>query len=210
MKMAWRYIFEGTRRQSVAASAFAGATAMSICLTLAFFAFAVGAPSGALAQSAKERGAQTLAGKPASASRTATKKQRKSVGKADTKSRPATAKPAQKGFIETIMDGPRLTTTPPEAADWVRASRSTQNAQPRAARAPAQERAVLTGDQIRANEAQLDSARTRHDRIAGRKSPAGKPGSAAGKPESPEAEKYKPGCALNCSTPISVSRSQRR
>ncbi len=206
MKMARREFLEGGRGHGSVASAIVCASALSIYVTVAIFGFALAAPTAALAQAAKERGARAVATQSAPASRAVKKKQ----GKAGATARPASAKPAPKGFIETIMEGPRLTTTPPEAADWVRASRATQNVQPRAARAPAQERAVLTGDQIRANEAQLDSLRTRHDRIVGRKSPAGKPGSAAGKPEAPEAEKYKPGCALNCSTPISVSRSQRR
>ncbi|MDP2358002.1 MAG: hypothetical protein Q8M31_18325 [Beijerinckiaceae bacterium] len=183
---------------------------MSIYVTVAIFGFALAAPTTALAQAAKERGARAVATQSAPANRAAQKKQRKSAAKAEAKERPVAAKPAPKGFLETIMEGPRLTTTPPEAADWVRASRATQKPQPRAVRAPTRERAVLTGDQIRANEAQLDALRTRHDRIAGRKSPAGKPGSAAGKPETPAVEQYKPGCALNCSTPISVSRSQRR
>lgn len=210
MKMAWRNFIEGAWRRKAAGSALVCASAMSFCLTTAIFGSVVAFSSGALAQSANERGAQTVAAKPAAATRTATKKQRKSVGKVESKARPVAAKPAQKGFVETIMAGPRLTTTTPEAADWVRASRPAQNAQPAAARAPAQQRAVLTGDQIRANESKLDALRTRHDRIAGRRSPTGKPGSAAGKPEAPEVEKYKPGCALNCSTPISVPPSRRR
>jgi hypothetical protein len=210
MKMAWRNFSEGARRQWVAASAAFCVSAMSVCLSLGTFGFAMGAPSAALAQSANQQGARTVATKPALASRAATKKPRKSAGKSEAKTRPATAKPAPKGFVETIMAGPRLTTTPPEAADWVRSSRPAPNSQSPAARAPAQQRAVLTGDQIRANEAQLDSLRSRHDRIAGRKPQRGTPGSAAGKPEAPEAESYKPGCALNCSTAISVPQSQRR
>lgn len=210
MNMAWRNFSERARRQWAAASVAFCVSAMSVCLTVATFGFAMGAPSAALAQSANQQRAQTVATKPVSASRGASKKQRKSAGKVESKTRPATAKPAPKGFIETIMEGPRLTTTPPEAADWVRSSRPAQNAQPTAARAPAQQRAVLTGDQIRANESQLDALRTRHDRIAGRRSPTGKAGSAAGKPDAPEVERYKPGCALNCSTPISVPPSRRR
>jgi hypothetical protein len=46
--------------------------------------------------------------------------------------------------------------------------------------------------------------------VAGRKPPTGKFGSAAGKPQAPEVEKHKPGCALTCSTPISVPRTNRR
>lgn len=210
MKMAWRNFIEGARRRKASASAIVSAAAVSVCLTGAMLGSAVGFSSGALAQSATQRGAQTVATKPSPASMATTKKQRKSAGKPDAKSRPGAAKPAPKGFIDTIREGPRLTTTPPEAADWVRASRPAQNAQPTVRRAPAQQRAVLTGDQIRANEAQLDALRTRHDRIAGRKSPTGKTGSAAGKPEAPESESYKPGCALNCSTAISVPTTRRR
>jgi hypothetical protein len=115
-----------------------------------------------------------------------------------------------KGFLDTIMEGPRLTTTPPEAADWVRASRPAPDAPRPAARPPGPGRPLLTADEIRAREAQLDRLRARHDRIAGRKAPTGKFGSAAGKPQAEEKEKYKPGCALTCSNPIVVPRTRRR
>jgi hypothetical protein len=123
---------------------------------------------------------------------------------------PVQKKAAPKGFVETIMQGPRFTTTPPEAANWVRASRPAANAAAAPPRRPGPGRAVLTPDQIRAQEAQLDSLRARHDRIAGRRGPSGKLGSAAGKPEPSDAEKHKPGCVLTCSTAISVPPAQRR
>jgi hypothetical protein len=123
---------------------------------------------------------------------------------------PVPKKAAPKGFIETIMQGPRFTTTPPEAADWVRASRPAANTAAAPPRRPGPGRAVLTPDQIRAQEAQLDSLRARHDRAAGRRGPSGKLGSAAGKPQPSDAEKHKPGCVLTCSTAISVPSAQRR
>lgn len=205
MKMALRKIIRGRLR--LAARALLGAScAVTICVAGALLG-AVSAPSTAQAQTAQERGVSGGAVRSATGNSAARKKQRKSAANSNVKARPASAKPAPRGFIETITAGPRLTTTPPEAADWVRASRATQAA-PRGSRGP--ERAVLTADQIRANEAQMDALRARHDRAAGRKPLPGKPGSAAGKPEAAEAEKYEPGCALTCATSISVSRSQRK
>lgn len=171
--------------------AFAGAPAFSV---------------GALAQGAQP--AQAPA--PTLQNRAAQKKTRLAQPAAP----PAVEPPAKrepKGFIETIMQGPRLTTTPPEAADWVRKSRGAQTAgrAPQAA-APAPARRLLTPDEIRAREAALDSARVRHDRIAGRKSQTGKVGSAAGKPQAASAEKPKVGCVMTCATPIGVPQTQRR
>lgn len=168
-----------------------------------------GAPAfsgGALAQ-----GAQPAQGPaPTLQNRAAQKKTRLAQPPAQPTVEPH-AKREPKGFIETIMQGPRLTTTPPEAADWVRQSRGAPTAAraPQAA-APAPARRLLTADEIRAREAALDSARARHDRIAGRKAQTGKVGSAAGKPQVATAEKRKAGCVMTCATPIGVPQTQRR
>ncbi len=163
-------------------------------------------PSPVLAQ-----GAPAAQSGSTSSSTAARQKQRANKAqKAATNPKPVAAKPAPKGFIDTLMEGPRITTTPPPAADWVRATRPDPNAPRAAARPAAPGRAVLSDAQIRANEAQLENLRARHDKVAGRKPPTGKFGSAAGKPQAPEVEKYKPGCALTCSTPISVPRTNRR
>lgn len=167
-----------------------------------------GAPPAAFAQAAPPvQLAQAKAGQ----GQAAQKKQRRPAARTSAvQPRPAAPRAAPKGFVETIMEGPRLTTTPPEAADWVRATRQDPNAPRQDARRPGPGRPLLTYDQIRAHEAQLDRLRARHDRIAGRKPPAGKFGSAAGKPVEPTEEKYKPGCVLTCSNPIVVPRTQRR
>ncbi|MBX9761241.1 MAG: hypothetical protein K2Y29_20860 [Beijerinckiaceae bacterium] len=173
-----------------------------------------GAP--AFAPAALAQGAQP---QPAPAPSVQTRKKTK-LGQPAAKAKPDShAKREPKGFIETITQGPRLTTTPPEPADWVRQSRGAQTGAPAglqtavrgnapAAAAPA--RRLLTADEIRAKEAALDSARVRHDKVAGRKNQTGKLGSAAGKPEVATAEKPKPGCVLTCATPIGVPRTQRR
>ncbi len=183
------------------ASALAGA---AILAAASFFS----APAPALAQNA-------VASQPSSTSATTTARQKqraakKTAANAAAKQKPTAAKPAPKGFVETLMEGPRITTTPPPAADWVRAARPDPNVTRPAARPAAPGRPVLTDAQIRANEAQLENLRARHDKVAGRKPPTGKFGSAAGKPQAPEVEKHKPGCALTCSTPISVPRTNRR
>lgn len=178
-----------------------------LALAASFFAVSLSSGGSAHAQTAGVAPAQGASGQGiSSAQRTAAKR---AAAEKARKAQPH-AKAQPKGFIETIMQGPRLTTTPPEAADWVRASRPDPNAPRDAARSPGPGRPILTPEEIRAREAQLDQARARHDRIAGRKPPTGKFGSAAGKPETAGAEPYKPGCVMTCSTPISVPRTQRR
>lgn len=184
-----------------------GAPAALPTLAAAFFVLSLGWGGGAHAQASGAAAAQSASGQGISS---AQRKPPKRTAAEKAKKTQPHARTQPKGFVETIMQGPRLTTTPPEAADWVRASRPDPNAAREAARAPGPGRPVLTDEQIRAREAQLDQARARHDRIAGRKPPTGKFGSAAGKPETAGAEAYKPGCVMTCSTPISVPRTQRR
>jgi len=109
------------------------------------------------------------------------------------------------GFIDTLMQGPRLTTTPPEAADWVRASRAPEGTRPGAQPQPQPQRPLLSPDEIRKREAALDAARARHDRIAGRRPPQGPFGSAARDPEAKK-DDGKPACVLTCPNPIGVPR----
>lgn len=188
------------------------ALSISVAASVAcgLFGLLAAAPSSAFAQTAAGQ-TKTAQAKAAQDRLAAQKKQRRPAARAaQVQPRPAPPKAKSKGFIETIMEGPRLTTTPPEAADWVRATRRDPNAPRPIARPPGPGRPLLKPDQIRAHEAQLDRLRARHDRIAGRKPPTGKFGSAAGKPEAPPVEKYKPGCVLTCSNPIAVPRTQRR
>lgn len=123
----------------------------------------------------------------------------------------AAPKRQPKGFIDTILEGPRLTTTPPEAADWVRQTRPDPNA-PRgpATTTSSPPRPLLSADEIRAREAALDRARVRHDTLAGRRTPSGKFGSAAGKPVAKDNLRPKSGCVLTCGDSIGVPQTQRR
>ncbi len=200
-----------TRRADNLKLRMSGASALASVAILAVASF-LSAPAPTLAQNA-------VAAQPTSTSTSATtsarqkqraNKAKKTATNAASNPKPTAAKPAPKGFMETLMEGPRITTTPPPAADWVRAARPDPNAPRPAARPAAPGRPVLTDAQVRANEAQLENLRARHDRVAGRKPPTGKFGSAAGKPQAPEVEEHKPGCALTCSTPISVPRTNRR
>jgi hypothetical protein len=159
--------------------------------------------------SATQSTARPATTRPATAKPTASKPKRPKTDPAGQAKARDQQKRESKGFIDTIMQGPRLSTTPPEAADWVRASRPAPGAQ-RAVAAPQPGRAVLTPDEIRAKEAQLEALRNRHDRLAGRKPPQGKFGSAAGKPPEQQAERYQPNCVMTCSPSIGVSRAQRR
>lgn len=171
-------------------------------------AAALPAPA-ALAQGAQQASQPTAQQRRAAQKKTKTPLVQPASKPAADAARPATPKREPKGFVETIMEGPRLTTTPPEAADWVRQTRRDPNAA-RPAPPTGPSRPLLTPDEIRAREAALDNARARHDKIAGRKPPTGKLGSAAGKPEPAEPEKPKPGCVLTCATPIGVPQTQRR
>lgn len=122
----------------------------------------------------------------------------------------AAPKRQPKGFIDTILEGPRLTTTPPEAADWVRQTRPDPNAARGPATTSSPARPLLSAEEIRAREAALDRARARHDRLAGRKPPSGKFGSAAGKPVEKGDLRPKSGCVLTCGDSIGVPQTQRR
>lgn len=113
------------------------------------------------------------------------------------------------GLIETLTQGPRLRTDPGEPADWVRASRpavipdaagaNVGDRQPR--------RALLTPDEVRRKERELDALRARHDRISGRKPATGKFRSAAAEPVV-KTQKKEVRCALTCAKTIGTP--QRR
>ncbi|HEY8579492.1 MAG TPA: hypothetical protein VIL72_06360 [Beijerinckiaceae bacterium] len=111
------------------------------------------------------------------------------------------------GLFETLTQGPRLRTTPGEPADWVKASRP--QTVPDAAAVDVESRkprrALLTPDQVRRKEAELDALRARHDRLSGRKPVRGKYRSAAAEPEQKETKK-EVGCALTCAKTIGAIR----
>jgi hypothetical protein len=109
-----------------------------------------------------------------------------------------------RGFIDTLLQGPRLTTTTPEPADWVRRTRPPEGAPApqRAATPSAPARPTFSADEVRRREAALDAARARHDRLAGRK-PQGRRPAPAPKPEQ-KAETSPAACVMSCAAPIGV------
>jgi hypothetical protein len=113
------------------------------------------------------------------------------------------------GLMETILQGPKLRTTVPEPQGWVKASRPAEAREPRRVQPDAEpRRPVLTPDQIRAREAELDNVRRRHDRLAQRKPAAGPFASAAPAPAAGPAGQPV-GCALACQ-PAPAKKGARR
>ena len=106
----------------------------------------------------------------------------------------------------TILRGPRFTTTPMEPQDWVKRSRPAENQAyiPVGRAADQPQRRVMTPDEVRAKEAELDAVRARHDRLAHRKSFKGKIGSATA-PPLPKKEVKKPTCVLTCDTGLGTT-----
>ena len=118
---------------------------------------------------------------------------------------PSAQKRQPQGFIDTLLQGPRLTTTTPEPADWVRRTRPPEGAPPPPAAAPAAPaRPRLTPDEVRRREAAREAARIRHDRLAGRKTQGGRTAPAPASEQ--KAETAKPGCVMTCAEPIGVPR----
>ena len=104
-------------------------------------------------------------------------------------------------FFDTLMEGPRLTTTPLEAPEWMQRRRTGREQEfVPIGRPPNQpQRTVLTEDQIKAKEAELDAVARRHDQIAGRKGYKGKIGTASAPPIKRVKPKPMP-CVLTCET----------
>lgn len=115
---------------------------------------------------------------------------------------PAPAHPQKStSFFDTLMEGPRLTTTPLEAPDWMKARRTgrEENFVPVGPPPDQPKRTVRTPEQIQAKEAELDSIRRRHDQIASRKGFRGQIGTASAPPIKKEKPKKMP-CVLTCDT----------
>lgn len=172
--------------------------------TLAGIAFlaacaSFGAPGNAAAQGAVQ--IQDTASTP-----NATAKKKRRMGTPQLGASSSGQKRQPKGFMDTLLQGPRLTTTTPEPADWVRSSRPPGGApapQPSAAPAgPARPR--LSAEEVRRREAALEAARIKHDRVAGRKTQGGRAAPAPA-PEQ-KAVAAKPGCVMTCAEPIGVQR----
>jgi len=105
-----------------------------------------------------------------------------------------------------ILRGPRFTTTPMEPQDWVKRSRPADNEAyvPVGRPGDRSQRPVMTPDQVRAKEAELDAVRARHDRLAHRKGFKGQIGSATA-PPLPKKEVKKPNCVLTCDTGLGTT-----
>jgi hypothetical protein len=106
----------------------------------------------------------------------------------------------------TILRGPRFTTTPMEPQDWVKQSRPADNQAyiPVGRAADQPQRKVMTPDEVRAKEAELDGVRAKHDRLAHRKPLTGQIGSATA-PPLPKKEAKKPNCVLTCDTGLGTT-----
>lgn len=113
------------------------------------------------------------------------------------------------GLFETLSQGPRLRTDPGEPADWVRASRPAVIPDAAGARLDDRQprRALLSPDEVRRKERELDALRLRHDRISGRKPATGKFKSAAAEPIV-KTPKKQVRCALTCAKTIGTPASK--
>jgi hypothetical protein len=115
---------------------------------------------------------------------------------------------AQPGFIDTILQGPKLRADPVEPADWVKARRPNELQEPVRVQPGAEPaRKLLTPDEIRQREAQLDAARSRHDQLSGRKPTRGKFASAAGEPTEKK-KKAEVRCTLTCNASSGVQKKK--
>jgi hypothetical protein len=106
----------------------------------------------------------------------------------------------------TILRGPRFTTTPMEPQDWVKRSRPADNEAyvPVGRPSDRSQRPVMTPDQVRAKEAELDAVRAQHDRLAHRKGFKGRIGSPTAPPLARK-EVKKPNCVLTCDTGLGTT-----
>ena len=115
---------------------------------------------------------------------------------------------AQPGFIDTILQGPKLRTDPVEPTDWVKARRPNELQEPVRVQPGAEPaRKLLTPDEIRKIEGQLDTARARHDHLSGRKPTRGKFASAAGEPTEKK-KKTEVRCTLTCNASSGVQKKK--
>ena len=112
------------------------------------------------------------------------------------------------GFIDTILQGPKLRADPVEPTDWVKARRPNELQEPARVQPGAEPaRKLLTPDEIRRREAQLDAARSRHDQLSGRKPTRGKFASAAGEPTEKK-KKVEVRCTLTCDASSGVQKKK--
>lgn len=93
-----------------------------------------------------------------------------------------------------------------EPQDWVKRSRPADNQAYVPAGRPSDrpQRRVMTPDEVRAKEAELDAVRAKHDRLAHRKPFKGQIGTASAPPLLKK-EVKKPTCVLTCDTGLGTT-----
>lgn len=102
------------------------------------------------------------------------------------------------GFVDTILQGPKLRTDPGEPVDWVKSRRPNELQEPVRVQPGAEPaRKLLTPDQIRQREAQLDAVRIRNEQLGGRQPVRGNFASAAGTPQEKK-KKVEVTCSIAC------------
>jgi len=112
------------------------------------------------------------------------------------------------GFIDTILQGPKLRTDPGEPADWVKSRRPNDLQEPVRVQPGAEPaRKVLTPDQIRQREAQLDAVRVRNEQLGGRQPVRGNFASAAGTPQEKK-KKVEVSCSITCDASSGVQKKK--
>ena len=109
--------------------------------------------------------------------------------------------------LTTILRGPRFTTTLIEPKEWVKRSRpeGEQAYIPVGRNADISRRRIMTPDEVRAKEAELNAVQAKHDRLGHRKPMRGAIGSAAAPPIRKK-EAKKETCILTCDTGLGTTR----
>lgn len=112
------------------------------------------------------------------------------------------------GLMETILQGPKLRTDPGEPIDWVKARRPGELQEPVRVQPGAEPaRKLLTPDEIRRREGQLDAVRIRNEQLGERKPVRGKFASAAGAPQEKK-KKVEVRCSITCSASSGVQKKK--
>jgi hypothetical protein len=111
--------------------------------------------------------------------------------------------------LDVVVNGMKLTTTPREPDDFVRKTRKPNEALdyvPIAGERRDPAKRLMTGDEIRAREAELDAVRSRHDAVSRRRPATGRFRSAAppvvARKETPSTK-----CLITCGVSSTVATS---
>ncbi len=111
--------------------------------------------------------------------------------------------------VDAIANGLKLTTTPREPEDFVRKTRGPQDSLgyvPVVGERREPAKRLMTGDEIRAREAELDAVRARHDASA-RRRPAAGPFRSAAPPVVARKETPATKCLITCGVASTVATS---